>query len=117
LQFIINFCKDISSAEDASEWKNALSFRTLVLVVRRIYLLYRCLDPSEDEPALAMASSSQDLAVEGNLDDPPLPATSPSPSSGQEPPIFFTLVEFSTDVPIRLDYHGKHGMDMGQVRS
>jgi hypothetical protein len=26
-------------------------------------------------------------------------------------------VEFSPDVPIRLDYHGKHGMDMGQVRS
>lgn len=35
--------------------------------------------------------------------------------SSQDMQIFFRLVEFSSDVPIRLDYQGKHDMDMGQV--
>ncbi|CAB4005705.1 autophagy-related 2 homolog B isoform X1 [Paramuricea clavata] len=88
LQFIINFCKDLSSAEDTN--------------------------PQEAEPQLAIAPSSQDIAVEKDLDEPPLSSTPPSSSSSQDTPIFFRLVEFSPDVPIRLDYHGKHGMDMGQ---
>lgn len=57
-----------------------------------------------------MTTSSQDLGFEGNMDEAPVS------SSNQETPIFFRLVEFSPDVPIRLDYHGKHDMDMGQVR-
>lgn len=55
-------------------------------------------------------SSSQDIAVDKNLDE------TSTLASNNDAPIFFRLVEFSPDVPIRLDYHGKHGMDMGQVR-
>lgn len=58
-----------------------------------------------------MTTSFQALSVEENVEE----ASSPSPSANQDTPIFFRLVEFSPDVPIRLDYHGKHGMDVGQV--
>ena len=58
-----------------------------------------------------MTTSTQALFVDQNVDE----TSSPSPTSNQDTPIFFRLVEFSPDVPIRLDYHGKHGMDLGQV--
>ena len=66
-------------------------------------------------------SGSTDVNQENELsapvfqpDDPV--ATSPVESTAtNSPPMFFRLFEFSPEVPIRLDYHGKH-MDMGQVR-
>ena len=58
-----------------------------------------------------MTTSLQALTIEQNMDE----TSSSSPSASQGTPIFFRLVEFSPDVPIRLDYHGKHGMDLGQV--
>ncbi|XP_028410274.1 autophagy-related protein 2 homolog B-like [Dendronephthya gigantea] len=77
LQFIINFCKDLSGTDDGN------------------------IHDSEPQVAMSM-STSQDISVDRNMEE------------NSDAPIFFRLVEFSPDVPIRLDYHGKHGMDMGQ---
>ena len=77
-----------------------------------MFIFFFLLAPSQDDclenPPPAHMTSTPDLPV--------APVTPSIPeNTTTNAPIFFRLFEFSPEVPIRLDYHGKH-MDMGQVR-
>ena len=89
-------------------------YSSCIFKLKNVFIFFFLLAPSQDpcleNPPPAHVSSTPDLPV--TRVTPSIPENAPPTNA----PIFFRLFEFSPEVPIRLDYHGKH-MDMGQVRT